>query len=495
MLMKKNSQTSWPEIVFGSKDSRKSQAIHRAVLAGQLKKIAPRLYTSNLKDSPAAIVARHCYQILGTLFPHAIISHRSALMGGLSKEGVIFLTYKYNKKISLPGITVRLIKGKKNQPGDTPFMEKLFISSRARAFLENLQPSRKKETIKKSLSRKTLEERLDKIAQVYGEKELNRLRDESRVLAAKLNLKKEWIILQKMIGALLGSQSETKLHSEAAKARALGLPYDAARLELFANLFNDLKNEILPIRAEHSLSTKTLHHLAFFEAYFSNYIEGTEFAVEEAADIVFRHKISNRPEDAHDVLATFQIVANMNEMNLLPRNANELMGLLKKRHQILMDVRPDKQPGSFKTTANRVGNLMFVAPELVNGTLVKAFSLYQNLEPGLERALFIMFLITEVHPFLDGNGRIARIMMNAELVHVNQSRIIVPTVYREDYLLALRKLSRTGDAGPYIRMLLRAQAFTAKIDFSNYESALKQIRKSNAFMQPYEGKLKLQGMT
>ena len=45
-------------------------------------------------------------------------------------------------------------------------------------------------------------------------------------------------------------------------------------------------------------------------------------------------------------------------------------------------------------------------------------------------------MISEVHPFNDGNGRIARVMMNAELVRADQSRIIVPTVFREDYILA-----------------------------------------------------------
>lgn len=51
--MKKNSHDQWPEIVLGSQESRRSQAIRRAVLKGQLRKIAPRLYTSNLKDTPA----------------------------------------------------------------------------------------------------------------------------------------------------------------------------------------------------------------------------------------------------------------------------------------------------------------------------------------------------------------------------------------------------------------------------------------------------------
>lgn len=488
--MQKISQHEWPEIVFGSSDSRESQAIRRAIQAGVLKKIAPRLYTSNLVDSPVAIVSRNCYQILGTLFPNAVISHRSALEGGVSKEGIIFLTYKYPKKISLPGLTVRLIKGQGHQPGDTPFLNNLFIASRARAFLENLQPSREKTTTKKTVSQKTLEERLDKIARVYGEDELNRLRDEARDLAKKLNLKKEWLIFQKMIGALLGSQPDTLLQSEAAQARAKKIPYDTARLELFANLFSGLKKEILPVLAENNLTVQSLQNSAFFEAYFSNYIEGTEFEVEEAADIVFNHKLSDRPEDAHDILATFQLVSNTNEMNTIPNNVNEFIHLLKKRHHLLMEARSDKQPGQFKRIANRVGNLVFVTPELVEGTLAKAFSLYENLDIGLARALFVMFLVTEIHPFLDGNGRIARIMMNAELAHARQCRIIIPTVYREDYLLALRKISRSGEIDAYIRMLLRAQDFTVRINFSNYDNALENLRKANAFMQPYEGKLK-----
>lgn len=55
----------------------------------------------------------------------------------------------------------------------------------------------------------------------------------------------------------------------------------------------------------------------------------------------------------------------------------------------------------------------------------------------IARAIYMMFLVTEVHPFDDGNGRIARIMMNAELVNGGSSKIIIPTVYREDYMLAL----------------------------------------------------------
>lgn len=120
---------------------------------------------------------------------------------------------------------------------------------------------------------------------------------------------------------------------------------------------------------------------------------------------------------------------------------------------------------------------------------MKGFQFYQQLRPGIARALFMMFLVAEVHPFLDGNGRIARIMMNAELDAVYQCRILIPTVYREDYLLALRKLSRQQDPHAYVRMILRSQQFAAHISFDDYNIALTLLQASNAFLEPSEGKL------
>lgn len=293
-----------------------------------------------------------------------------------------------------------------------------------------------------------------------------------------------------MIGALLGTRDDRKLTSKTALARAKGVPYDTHRLELFTTLYAELRRHVLPRRPEPRLTAKGLRHLAFFEAYFSNYIEGTEFVVEEAADIVFRNKLMpNRPADAHDIQGTYRIVANSQEMNRIPGTADECIELLKSRHAILLAGRPEKQPGEFKSQINRAGETLFVSPELVTGTLIKGFELYRALEDPLVRALFMMFLVAEVHPFADGNGRIARIMMNAELVHGRCARIIIPTVYREDYLLALRALARQGNTQPYIRMLNRAQEFTARIDFNRYDVALDELRQANAFLEPHEGKL------
>ena len=152
----------------------------------------------------------------------------------------------------------------------------------------------------------------------------------------------------------------------------------------------------------------------------------------------------NRDEDSHDVLGTYKLVSNREEMNITPGNPEEFLTILLYRHKVLLSARTSKKPGAFKDKNNRAGETHFVDHTLVKGTLIKGFDFYQALTAPFAKAAYIMFLVSEVHPFLDGNGRTARVMMNAELVKQGQTKIIVPTVYRDDYIRALRKLNKTA---------------------------------------------------
>lgn len=86
---------------------------------------------------------------------------------------------------------------------------------------------------------------------------------------------------------------------------------------------------------------------------------------------------------------------------------------------------------------------------------------------------------------MDGNGRIARIMMNAELSAANEFRIIIPTIYRNNYLASLRALSQNR-AEPYLRTLDFAQKYTAAIDWTSYETSRLQLENTHAFMDANE---------
>ena len=173
-------------------------------------------------------------------------------------------------------------------------------------------------------------------------------------------------------------------------------------------------------------------------------------------------------------------------MSRLPGNPTELIALLKSRHARIMEGRPDKGPGRFKAEPNRAGSTAFVTPELVEGTLAKGFEMYRGLTSPLHRAIFMMFLTSEVHPFADGNGRVARIMMNAELVAASENRIIVPTVYRNNYLTALKALSQNGVSGALVRVIDFAQKYTATVDFSDLDRARLVLDRTHAFADPNE---------
>lgn len=475
------------EVVVGSTEVRSS----KQVKSGRLRKIATRVYTTNMDDSPEDIIRRNVFYILGQLYPHAVISHRSAFELKPTNEGDIFLTYKYTKKITLPGITVHLLQGPMGTDHDMPFIENLYISSTERRMLENLQKGRTRGRISKCLPKTYIEENLEKMLVVNGEAGINEFRDRAKEIAKQLNMTEEFETLNSIIGALLSTKPSGILTADSAFARAQGVPFDQERIKLFETLFETLNKEYFPVINEQNISTTAFRNFAFFESYFSNYIEGTEFEIEDAYRIIETGQpMLARNADSHDVLGTFQIVASRREMRRTPSTANELIEILQDRHRIMMAARPDRNPGKFKMQNNHAGDSHFVDYTLVRGTLIKGFDFYKALTSPFAKALFILFMISEIHPFKDGNGRISRIMMNAELVHADQSKIIIPTVFREDYLNGLRRLTRKGDPSVIIRAMSRVRLFSAKIIGENFDETRRYLEGTNAFKDGYEYMLK-----
>lgn len=490
--MEKNIPIHLQEIIFSSSDSATSQQISKLEKEGTIRKLANRVYTSNLEDTPEDITRRNLFHILGHLYPGALLSHRSAFEFAPTATGQIFLTYTYTRKAQLPGITVRLLAGNKPIKGDTIFSGELHLSQRERALLENMESSRKTGPDSKTLTYPEIEEKLEQIIRVNGEEELNAVRDKARNIAKEVGLTKEFTKLNKIISALLTTRPSSILKSPVASARAFGVPYDPVRIQLFESLFTALKQQEFQHREEKNTTTAAYRNFAFYESYFSNYIEGTVFEIEEAKRVIETQKpLPSRNEDSHDVLGTYQIVSNPREMKIVPSTKEELVEILQYRHQILLSAREDKKPGKFKDKNNRAGDTSFVEMELVTGTLYKSFDYYQALTHPFAKAAYIMFVISEVHPFLDGNGRIARIMMNAELSTASQTKIIIPTVYREDYLGGLRRLTRNQDPSVYIRMLNRVQAFSDTLLGDDMVAMEEVLRQSVAFKESNQGVLRI----
>jgi hypothetical protein len=475
---------SAPEVFVSNKAM--SASVSRAVAAGRLRRLAFRLYTTNVTEDSASLIRRRLWDVAAGFFPGGLVADRTALELKPAPDGSVFLVAPRGGNVVLPGVTLRARRGMGPQPDDFTLRDNLYCASTARALLENMRPTRARSGVSRTLKRPEIETWLERFLRNSGKERLNALRDQIKAIAPKLKLEHAAGQLDDTIGSLLGTR-HAPLKSPTARARARGVSFDPGRVETLQKLHDALRQfPPEPVRPYRPTSGAVAIQ-AFFEAYFSNFIEGTEFAVEEARAIVFDGVIPrNRPADAHDVIGTFQLTSDSAEIRRVPRSPDEFLALLRRRHQVIMEGRPEAAPGEFKSEVNRFGSLAFVAPEDVHGTLVEGFRIYQRIAEPLHRAIFMMFLVSEVHPFADGNGRVARIMMNAELAAAEQTRVLVPIVYRSNYLSALRALSANAWPEPIIKTLAFAQRYVAAVPWDDLTTAIVVLARTNAFVRPDE---------
>lgn len=111
----------------------------------------------------------------------------------------------------------------------------------------------------------------------------------------------------------------------------------------------------------------------------------------------------------------------------------------------------------------------FPKPETLD-TLMKDFvkqipQLKQDLHP-VEFAAMVHAIFVNIHPFIDGNGRVARLLMNLALLQSGYNITIIPPVVRTDYIRTLQDSNR-NNFKPFIHfiseMVLESQKEYLKI--------------------------------
>ncbi len=473
-----------------AKDTNQAKSLSRLYKQKKIRRIYQGIYTDNLHDSMEEIVLRHWLEIVPQIVSDGILSFRTAVdLKPIRFQGqaIVFITSSYIKTIRLPGLIIQVIKGNKKDYTEQ-LLPNIARSNAARMLLENLTAVRGVYKKIKTISIDEVETFLAKELALRNENILNEYRDAAKVIANDLGYMKEYEKLNKVISALLSTYPDKDtLNTRYAKAIAKKEPFYSERIKLFEKLILYIKKCKFKIR-DYEYSKISFKNITFFESYFSNFIEGTEFTIDEAENIAFqRIEINNRHADSHDILSNFTLSNDYSEMNLTPRNHEELLDILQKRHAYIMHERPDKRPGNFKEKSNKAGNTYFVSPREVVGTLSQGFEYYHLLNDGIEKALFMHMLINEVHPFDDGNGRLSRIMMNAELVKAGLYKIIISSAIRDNYLNGLRLASRDHDFRTYCKVLDQSQAYVASINWMNYGDAREKIEKDRANLTSDEG--------
>ena len=96
-----------------------------------------------------------------------------------------------------------------------------------------------------------------------------------------------------------------------------------------------------------------------------------------------------------------------------------------------------------------------LSPDAVRDTMPVLIELLEKEDNPIVRAILGHFFFVFIHPYVDGNGRTARFIMNAMLVTGGYSWRVITVEERTEYMAALEKASIEGDISPFAKVVLR----------------------------------------
>ena len=246
-----------------------------------------------------------------------------------------------------------------------------------------------------------------------------------------------------------------------------------------------LNNEIVFKLVEASKNLTLLDALASFvpninllvsmyvrkEALLSSQIEGTQCTLDDIFDPLIEENTNQNVSDVVNYIKATEYA--LDRLNTLPL----CNGLIKETHRILMKgVRgQEKSPGEFRYSQNWIGGqnsniktARYIPPNVLDmqeamSDLEKYINSDDSLDPLIQAAL-IHYQFETIHPFLDGNGRIGRLLITLFLIE--KKVISCPALYisyflkmnRIEYYDRMSQVRKTGDYEQWVLFFLQALA-------------------------------------
>lgn len=151
------------------------------------------------------------------------------------------------------------------------------------------------------------------------------------------------------------------------------------------------------------------------------------------------------------------------------------LDLLLKLHAMEMKgVHPEA--GKIRARQNIVGNYLPPRPEVVAGELERFFSWFKQAEGLLhpfELSALVHLKIVRIHPFMDGNGRISRLLMNFLLLKNGYPLLNIYNSEKMLYYLVLREVDAKKKEKPFVKYLYQVYINQYKETILSGQSSIK----------------------
>lgn len=227
------------------------------------------------------------------------------------------------------------------------------------------------------------------------------------------------------------------------------------------------------------------------EATQSSKIEGTQTNMEEA--FLGKDEISKEKRDDWEEVQNY--ISAMNEAMKLLHQLPFSTRLIKQTHKILLQgVRGEhKLPGEFRTSQNWIGGATLSDAVFIPPVYSSVIDLMSDLEqfandelkpiPDLIKIAIIHYQFETIHPFLDGNGRVGRLLITLYLVSkgiLKQPILYLSDFFEKNRILYYDNLMRVrthNDITQWLKFFLTGVIETSKKGVTTFDGIM-QIQKT-----------------
>lgn len=192
--------------------------------------------------------------------------------------------------------------------------------------------------------------------------------------------------------------------------------------------------------------------------YNSNAIEGNTLTIKETKVALEGITIGGKTLREHfEVINHSEAITFVEE--LVGNDAPLSEWDIKSVHQLILKNIDDSNAGKYRDLNVTISGADHIPPDALHvaGEMAAFIEWYKdtavNMHP-VERAARVHADFVKIHPFVDGNGRTARLLTNLELMKSGFPAMVLPVEKRLDYYIALDTAHTTGDYSLFLQLML-----------------------------------------
>lgn len=201
----------------------------------------------------------------------------------------------------------------------------------------------------------------------------------------------------------------------------------------------------LPVHTAQSLR----EHLLIEWTYHSNAIEGNTLTLAETKVVLEGITVGGKTLREHlEVINHREAILYLEE--IVKKNEPLSEWQIRNVHRLVLSKIDDENAGTYRRENVRIAGAKHIPPPFYElpGEMERLMQWYEGdgraLHP-VERAAQLHIRFVGIHPFVDGNGRTARLLLNLELMKQGYLPVVIHRELRMEYYDALDKAHTTGD--------------------------------------------------